>query len=372
MSAKLGAVARPGHLVYSGGMRNLITDPEVVAPNFKKRLSGVTTTLLRVVPVQARWLRIAALGPALPDHTPQIRFRDIPALARRPAGRPFRIWHARRNIEMLPGLILRSLGFPLKLVFTSASQRRHSAWSRFLIARMDAIIATSTMGASYLKRSSTVVMHGIDIDVFRPPAADEAPPAVLAEAVARGRVIGCFGRIRAQKGTDVFVDAMIAVLPHYPDATALVLGRATADQTGFLADLKARVAAAGLTGRILFPGEVGPLETPEYYRPLSLFIAPQRWEGFGVTPLEAMASGVPVVATTVGAFASLVLEEETGSLIPPGDVAAMATATRRWLDDEPGRRRAGSASRTRVADHFSLESEARGINAVYEAVWAAA
>ena len=353
-------------------MRNLIPDPEVVAPNFKKRLSGVTTTLLRVVPVQARSLRIAALGPELPKQTPQIRFRDVPKLARRPQGRPFRIWHARRNIEMLPGLVLRSLGFPLKLVFTSASQRKHSAWSRFLIARMDAIIATSTMGAAYLKRSSTVVMHGIDIAVFRPPVAGEAPPPVLADAVARGRVIGCFGRVRAQKGTDVFVDAMIAVLPHYPDASAIVLGRATAEYEGFLTGLKARVAAAGLTDRILFPGEVGPLETPEYYRPLSLFIAPQRWEGFGVTPLEAMASGVPVVATTVGAFPSLVVEEETGSLIPPGDVEAMVAATRRWLDDEPARAAAGIAARARVASQFSMEAEADGINAVYAALWNAA
>ena len=353
-------------------MRNLIADPEVIAPNFKRRLSGVTTTLLRVVPVQARFLRIAALGPDLPEQTPQIRFRDVPKLARRPAGRPFRIWHARRNIEMLPGLILRSLGFPLKLVFTSASQREHSAWSRFLIARMDAIIATSAAGAAYLKRPSTVVMHGIDIDVFRPPVAGETPPPVLAEAVARGRVIGCFGRIRAQKGTDVFVEAMIAVLPDYPDATALVLGRATAEYTGFLNDLKARVAAAGLTDRILFPGEVGPLETPAYYRPLALFIAPQRWEGFGVTPLEAMASGAPVVATTVGAFSSLVVDEETGSLIPPGDVEAMVAATRRWLDDEPGRARAGAAAQAWVAGRFSLETEARNINAVYQGLWDAA
>ena len=347
-------------------------DIEVIAPNFKKRLSGVTTTLLRVVPVQARSVRIAALGPGLPDQTPQIRFGDLLALARRPATRPFRIWHARRNIEMLPGLILRSLGLPLKVVFTSASQRKHTAWSRFLIARMDAVIATSPMSAAYLKRSSTVVMHGIDIDVFRPSLPGEAAPDVLRQAVARGRLIGCFGRIRAQKGTDVFVDAMIALLPDYPDASAVVLGRATVEQAGFLAELKARVEAASLSDRILFPGEVGPLETPEYYRALSIFVAPQRWEGFGVTPLEAMASGVPVVATTVGAFSSLVVEEQTGSLIAPGDVAAMAAATRRWLDDEEGRARAGHAARDRVATQFSLTAEADGINAVYDAVWASA
>jgi len=349
------------------GMKTLIAQPDVIAPNFKRRLSGVTTTLFRVVPAQAKRLSIAVLGPAIPDEIPQIRFSDILGLSRRPRERPFRIWHARRNIEMLPGVVLRDLlRFPLKLVFTSASQRKHTAWSRFLIGRMDAVIAVSDYSAAYLTRPHTVVMHGIDTGVFRPAARGETPPPVLA---GEGRLVGCFGRIRAQKGTDVFVDAMIRVLPAFPDARAVVLGRATAEHQGFLADLKQRVAAAGLTERILFPGEVGPLETPEYYRALSLFVAPQRWEGFGVTPLEAMASGVPVVATTVGAFPKLVVEGGTGSLIPPDDVDAMAEATARWLSDDAARIAAGAASRDRVQAHFSLESEADGINAVYQALW---
>lgn len=348
-------------------MPNLVPDPQVIAPNFKRRLSGVTTTLLRVVPVQARFLRVAALGPVLPEETPQVRFRDLAGLRGAPEGRPFRIWHARRNVEMLGGVVLRDLlGFRMKLVFTSASQRKHTSWSRFLIGRMDAVIATSPATASYLKRSSTVVMHGIDVETFRPAVPGEARPAPLPPA---GRLVGCFGRIRAQKGTDVFVDAMIRVLPGRPDVTAVVLGRATAEHQGFLDELKARVASAGLSDRILFPGEVGPTETAPWYRALDLFIAPQRWEGFGVTPLEAMASGAPVVATTVGAFSELVEDGRTGTLIPPGDVDAMADAAARWLDDPAAMKAAGEAGRERVTRAFSLEAEATGINAVYEAVW---
>ena len=351
-------------------MPNLVSDPQVIAPNFKRRLSGVTTTLLRVVPVQRRALRIAALGPVLPEETPQIRFLDLMRLRGAPEGRPFRIWHARRNVEMLGGLVLRDLlGFRMKLVFTSASQRTHTSWSRFLIGRMDAVIATSPATASYLKRSSTVVMHGIDVETFRPAEPEEARPAPLPS---RGRLVGCFGRIRAQKGTDVFVDAMIRVLPERPDVTAVVLGRATAEHQGFLEELKARVAAAGLSDRILFPGEVGPTETAPWYRALDLFIAPQRWEGFGVTPLEAMASGAPVVATTVGAFSELVESGRTGTLIPPGDVGVMADAAARWLDDPAAMKAAGDAGRERVTRVFSLEAEATGINAVYEALWSGA
>lgn len=348
-------------------MRTLVSDPQVIAPNFKRRLSGVTTTLFRVAPVQARSVRIAVLGPVVPDEIPQMRFRDLLRLARRPSDRPFRIWHARRNVEMLAGVVLRDLlRFPLKLVFTSASQRKHTGWSRFLIGRMDAVVSVSDFTAAYLQRPSIVVMHGIDTAVFRPARAGEARPADLPPI---GRLVGCFGRIRAQKGTDVFVDAMIRVLPDRPDVKAVVLGRATGEHQDFLDELKARVAAAGLNDRILFPGEVGPLETPAYYRALCLYVAPQRWEGFGVTPLEAMASGAPVVATTVGAFPKLVIDGETGSLIPPGDADAMAEAVGRWLDDDAARAKAGAAARSRVETQFSLEVEAEGINAVYQRLW---
>lgn len=352
--------------------RPAFRDVEAIATNFKRRLSGVTSTLERVVPVQARNVRIAALGPGLTDALPKIGFLDLLGGWRRPATKPFRIWHARRNIEMLPAWLLRDLfRMRFKVVFTSASQRHHTAWSRFLIARMDAVIATSSKTAAYLRRESTVVRHGIDVEVFQ-PAEEKARakrelglPAPLLDR----RLMGCFGRVRRQKGTDVFVDAMLALLPTRPDVAAVVLGRATEAHRGFQQDLKRRVAAAGLSDRVFFAGEVAPKETPAWYRVLDLFIAPQRWEGFGVTPLEAMASGVPVVATTVGAFEELVIDGETGSLIPPGEVAPMVEATARWIDDPAALAAASVAAREHVAKAFSLEAEAAGINAVYERVW---
>jgi mannosyltransferase len=349
-----------------------LRDVEVIATNFKRRLSGVTSTLERVVPVQAREVGIAALGPGLSADLPRLRFRDLVGGWRRPANRPCRIWHARRNIEMLPGWLLRDLlRMPVKVVFTSASQRHHTAWSRFLISRMDAVIATSSKTAEYLRRESTVVRHGIDVEVFQ-PAGDlrEAKRAIgLPAALLERRLVGCFGRIRRQKGTDVFVDAMLDLLPSRPDVAAVVLGRATEAHLGFQAELKHKAADRGLADRILFADEVAPKETPAWYRVLDLFIAPQRWEGFGVTPLEAMASGVPVVATTVGAFEELVVEGATGSLIAPGEVAPMVEAAARWLDDSAALAAASRAAREHVAREFSLESEAAGINAVYERVW---
>ena len=343
-------------------------DIEVVAPNFKRRLSGVTATIQRLVPLQSRSLGIVALGPGLGDRVPRIPYTTLLRMVRRPRHRPFRIWHARRNTEMLAGLVLRDLfRLPLKVVFTSASQRRHTAYTRALIARVDAVISTSAATAGYLPRPSTVVMHGIDTELFR-PAAD--PVAEWTASGLPGRYgIGCFGRIRHQKGTDVFVDAKLRVLPRHPDATAVVLGRATEGHRAFEAELKARATAAGLADRLLFPGEVDVDAIAEWYRRLSVFVAPQRWEGFGLTPLEALASGVPVVATTVGAFPELVIEGETGHLIPPGDVAAMASAVDGLLARPQDRLRMALAARRVATSRFSLEREAEAVTAVYERLW---
>lgn len=269
---------------------------------------------------------------------------------------------------MAAGIFFRDvLRMPLRLVFTSASQRHHTWTSRALIARMDSVISTSARTAAYLNRPSTVIPHGIDAHAFR-PAADRM--RVRAELGLReGLLVGCIGRIRRQKGTDVFVDAMIRLLADFPDAAAFVLGRATPEHAVYLAGLKERARAAGLGDRITFHDEVPPDATSSWYQALDVLVAPQLWEGFGVTPLEAAACGVPVVATTVGAFPDLVVDGETGWLVPPNDAAAIAQATRRLLADGEMRSKFGTAARRRAMEMFTLIREAEAINAVYRDLW---
>ncbi len=341
-------------------------DIEVIAPNFKRRLSGVTATIARLVPLQAGMIGIRATGPGLPADVPHIPLWQCLTLPRARDGRPvWRVWHARRNVEMLAGLILRGLARRrLRLVFTSASQRHHSGWTRFLINRMDAVIATSKATERYLTVPATVILHGIDTDRFA-PAADRAALRARLGLPPEARVVGCIGRIRAQKGTDVFVDAMIEVARNRPDVIGVVLGRATASHRDFLAGLKDKVAQAGLSDRILFPEEVPVDRVADWYAALDLFIAPQRWEGFGLTPLEAMACGVPVIATTVGAFPELLAPDTTGTLIPPGDAQQMAEVAAAYLDDPDRLAREGAAGRAHVLHRFRIEDEARAIVGVY-------
>src|SRR6202000_1802857 len=228
-------------------IENSSADPlQLIVPNLHRRYSGVTATNRMVAPKLAKRLRAAWFGSNAPDDIARLRMFDLLKLWRR--RRPL-IWHARRNNEMIAGVLLRLLGWPLKLVFTSAGQRHHTWITRWLIRRMDAIIATSDISASFLKRKATVIPHGVDTDRYVPPA-DRA--LAFAEAKLPGRyAIGCFGRVRAQKGTDVFVEAMCQLLPRYPDFTAVIVGAVAVEQSGFAAELKMRIEAAGLPSRIV-------------------------------------------------------------------------------------------------------------------------
>jgi mannosyltransferase len=344
-----------------------IADIEVIAPNFKRRLSGVTSTIVQLIPVQARSLRIATLGPGLPAGLPALGWRQLVGLLRPPRGRPFRIWHARRNVEMIGGVVLRDiLRAPLKLVFTSAAQRHHQPLTKWLIRRMDAVIATNQRSASFLEVPHTVILHGIDLDKFHP--AQGPDDAFSASGLPGKRAIGCFGRVRHQKGTDLFVDAVIALLPEFPDWTAVVTGRVTVEHQAFAHELERRVAEAGLGERVVFLGEVPDIKP--WYRRVSLYVAPSRNEGFGLTPLEAMASGSPVVASDAGAYADLIAEGVTGYIVPAGDGAALTQAIRKYLSDPALLEAHRANALADVHKRFPLQGEAAAIGQVYEGLWA--
>ena len=180
--------------------------------------------------------------------------------------------------------------------------------------------------------------------------------------------VGCFGRIRHQKGTDQFVDAMIALLPRHPGWSAIVAGRATAQHVAFERDLIRRVAEAGLENRILFVGEHADIA--RWYRALTLFVAPQRWEGFGMTPLEAMASGVPVVATDAGAFGEMIVENETGAVVPAGDGEALRESILPYLADPALAQAHGGNALEHIKANFPLVREVESIRRVYDRLWA--
>ncbi|WP_375707235.1 glycosyltransferase family 4 protein [Bartonella sp. AA1HLJMS] len=348
-------------------MRVSLDETEIIAPHLKRRLSGVTSTIIQLIPLQReQGVRISTFGFGLPQSLPALAFRDLFGLWKSPKGKPFRIWHARRNIEMLCGIFLRDvLRMKLKLIFTSASQRHHKPFTKWLIRCMDRVIATSTRTGAYLEVPHKVIMHGVDVRRFTPP--HTLDDCFSSTGFPGKYAVGCFGRLRYSKGTDLFVDAMIALLPDYPEWTALIAGRTTEQYYHFEKELRQKIAKAGLDDRIIFLGEI--LDIPLWYRRLTLYVAPSRTEGFGLTPLEAMASQVAVVTSDAGAYKELVVEA-TGTVVKAGDGAALTAAIEPYFADVEKTLAAGKKALTHVRTHFPLEKETAEIGRVYKELFA--
>jgi len=347
-----------------------LAEIELIVPNLNWRYSGVTATNRAMAPLLSRHCRAVWLGWHCPNDVARLGIAGLLRLGMLPPKRGMRVWHARRNIEMIAGLVLKWLGFRLGLVFTSAAQRHHTWITRFLIRHMDAIIATSQAAASYLQRAAIVIHHGVDTELYRPPSDRQA---MFAAAGISGKYgIGAFGRVRPQKGTDVFVTAMCRLLPKYPDFTAVIVGRITLEHRAFFEGLRRQVEEAGLSERVRFLGELPIEEVPRWYQRVTIYAFTSREEGFGLTLLEAMASGAALVAARAGAAATVVTDGDTGVLVPPGDVEALVGALEPLMREPQRALEIGARARERVVAEFSAAREAERIVAVYRQVWAQA
>lgn len=339
---------------------------EVFVTNFNRNFTGVSATAANVFRAQSRRGSAVLVGEALPDCPAPISTRQARAQSRAaPAGKPFAIWHVRRNPEMRAAIWARDvLKLPIRIVFTSAAQRLHSWYPRQLINRMDAVIATTPKAAEFVPHVRAVVPHGVDTALFH-PAADRAQ-AWAASGFGGQQGIATVGRIRAEKGTDRFVAAMIQTLPHLSGTVALVVGRAGRSDQKFLADLKTQVAQAGLSDRILFPGEIPAAQMPAFMRSISLLVALPRYEGYGMTPLEAMASGTPFVATDTGYFQTFSDQGQAGVVVSATQAANAVQA----LLQNPGKLSTMSLhAASSVQNTHSIAREVAGIEAVYGQLW---
>ncbi len=342
--------------------------PELIVTNFNRNFTGVSATAAAVVRGQAERYDMKLVGHALPGAPDPISFKDAVKASRTPPpGKPFSIWHVRRNPEMRKAIWARDvLRLPIRIVFTSAAIRRHSAYPRWLISKMDAVIATTDTAGEFVPHVRAVVPHGVDTAHFYP--ADNRDAAWRATGLPGRRGIATIGRIRPEKGTDRFVDAMIRLLPDHPDLTALVVGRAAKPDESFLSDLKEKITAANLSDRILFPGEIAPDALPDLMRGLSAVVQLPHYEGYGMTPLEGMASGVPFVATDQGYYRNFSSQGKAG-LITSEDTSDTVAQITALISDAERHASMANSARDIAQSHFSIDQEVTGIAEVYDKLW---
>lgn len=332
----------------------------VFYPNLKFVQTGVSSTIFalsRILP--SFGIDILVLGVGLPRYVQRSGLFAV--LRRALSGKMPMIWHARRNIEMLAGVMLRALNAKLILVFTSAAQRHHTSYTNALIAAMDCVISTSEESARYVARKVQVIGHGVDVTRFMPQD----------RAVARRRVgldehcryIGSFGAVRASKGSDLLVEALIAVLRSRTDWRALFVGHFGFRQGLYVRGLKRRLAEECLLARVDFIAHVP--DVTGHMQAMDICVAASRKEGFGLTVLEAMACGVPVIASRAGSFPETVIEGQTGLLFDTGNAQALSHRLETLMDDDRLREDMAARGRSHVTAGFALEREAEALAHLY-------
>ncbi len=169
-------------------------------------------------------------------------------------------------------------------------------------------------------------------------------------------VLLAVGALEARKGHDVLLDA----LARLPDPRLVVLVAGDGSQRNAL---QARAERHGLGARVRFLGRVD--DVAAVLAAADVAVMPSRQEGLGVAALEAMATGLPVIASRIGGLPEAVVDGETGCLVPPGDVAALAAAIAGLAADPERARRLGAAGQARVQAGFTMAAMARGTLAVY-------
>jgi D-inositol-3-phosphate glycosyltransferase len=240
---------------------------------------------------------------------------------------------------------------------------------RFLARQADRIVATCSdevfelvrMGADL--RRITVVPCGVDLGLFRPdgPAEPRDP--------GRSRLL-VVSRLVERKGSG----SVITALAELPETELVVAGGPPARRLA--EDPEARRLAAlaerlGMAGRVRFRGQVAPGDLPALYRSADLVVCVPWYEPFGIVPLEAMACGVPVVASAVGGLVDSVVDGVAGVHVPPRRPDLLASVLAGLLADPARRAALGAAGARRALRRYRWDRIARGTLDVYAGLTAA-
>ena len=213
---------------------------------------------------------------------------------------------------------------------------------------LDDYLACS-IGVPASRRS--LIANGVDTDTFSPRSGEALPVPGCPFVPGQHWLVGTVGRLQTVKNQPLLARAFVRLLREHPEmaerARLVIVGEGP-----LRAEIESTLAAAGLQSHAWLPGARD--DVANILRMLNLFVLPSQAEGTSCTLQEAMATGLPVVATAVGGTPALVQEGATGHLVPSDDEAALAAAIHRVYADEAGARRFALAARAMAVSQFGL------------------
>jgi glycosyltransferase involved in cell wall biosynthesis len=356
--------------------------------NFAEIVGGGEESLLGLTALlDRRRLRLVGSVPAEGEVAARMRRLGVPvSVVPLPPVRPWTLpavtvalWRARRLLArervslvhahgsrgaLYAGLAGRAFGVPL--VWHVRVDDRDPWLDPVLTRLASAIVVNSAATAARLSARAlppgklTIVPNGVDLARFSAQPPDPALRATLGLDPTLP-IVGFFGRLEYRKGVDVLLDAAARVHSKLP-VTFLLVGDGP-----MAAALATRTAAAGITARLVgWRGDV-----PDLMRLCAVVVLPSRQEAFGRVLIEAMAAGVPVVATAVGGIPEVCVDGVTALLVPPEDPDALAVAIALTLTDQAATAARVEAAAADVRARFDLAAHAARVQDVYTRTLAA-
>jgi glycosyltransferase involved in cell wall biosynthesis len=246
-------------------------------------------------------------------------------------------------------------------------ERVMSRWIDVFVGMTDLVTAHARTRGVQARRHLTIY-DGIDCEQFAPGGG----AAVRRELGIRpdAPVVGIVGHIQGWKGQDLVVQAMAQLRDRHPELRCLIVGGVHRQGAEYAERMRARIAAEGLGEQVILTGARRDVAACLDAMDVAIH-ASTNPEPFGRVLIEAMALERPLIAPREGGPLEIVVDGETGLLIPPRDPSALATAIDRLVADPDLRRRMGAAARARVDAVFDIRHHVRAIEAVFDEMLAA-
>lgn len=311
-----------------------------------------------------------------------LRLMKLPSLM---LGFPLSTWFIRRLIQKhgidlvhtntgvmpSPGLAARIAGVPHVWHIRDWFQEFRAFWryyERYIRWGSDTIVTVSeAIATQFRNREKVRVVHnGFSLEEFDLDQ-EEAGNKFRAEwNLGSSIVIGCVGRIKlVRKGQEILLRALPDVIKASPDLKCLIVGTVFEGNESHLDELKAIAAGLKIENHVIFTGELS--DPKPAYAAMDVFVLPSAQpEPFGGVVMEAMAMGLPVIATAIGGSVDQVVDGITGYLIPPSQPGILAERLLQLAQDPLLRRKMADAARQRIAESFRIEDKVAELQAIYQ------
>ena len=232
-------------------------------------------------------------------------------------------------------------------------ERKSATLNGRFVAVSDAVREYMQSREKYRPEKIMVIHNAVEPGLFHPAGGQDDPRK-------NSLLIGSVGRLHSSKGYDTLLKSMPEVIKEFPQAKLVIAGNGTEKDS-----LEGIRDQLGLSDKVTFLGIKTPEEIRALLRGISLFVMASNYEGFGLAAVEAMASGIPVVATNVGGLLEIVEEGKTGFLVPPDEPLALAHRIICLLKNRNLRVEMGRAGRKRVETFFSLDNMIAKLETMY-------